>query len=488
MTEPRRGRNTSLGGSVGFLGGTNAVAFAAGIVRQKVFAVFLGSGGYGAYALAAALFELLQNLVRLGADHGLIREMSRRLGESDRAGAARTFLGLRRLLVLLSLVPLVPAVLFAGAISRELFGGALPPWSVPVVALGVPAAILASLAEGAMNAVGKIRRLATSKVTVILVGLGVTVLLVSWQGLEGALIQLPLVAVVGGVTAHLFLRSVFRPGQLAGSAGGAGEGGALSGRALRAVFAVGLATALVHAGVSLNQLVFRAVIVQRLGTADNGIYQAVMGLSRQYLSAVMSGMAVYLFPRLSGLTERRPLFEADLERGARFLLALLVPAAVLLLAARDWIVAVVFTAEFRPMIPLMALSLTGDVARGGVHLLRMALLALGRSGAFVALGLGGELLYLVLFFAGLGWAGLQGAVFAYLLASVILLPAYGALLARQGITVVTPRLKRQVSLALLWLMAGALLPVGAIGSRVVALGLAAAWVLLWKTDLQEGFS
>ena len=143
------------------MGSANVVAFGTGIVRQKIFAVFLGPAGFGVYGVLASLFDLLKTLVLVGAPTGLLREASNAL-ENDDVPAIRDLLRRVRRVLLEASGALVLGTWALGPLTESRFH--VPGGRVFILALGLPAVVFTATSEAVINAFGAIRTLALSKI------------------------------------------------------------------------------------------------------------------------------------------------------------------------------------------------------------------------------------------------------------------------------------------------------------------------------------
>ena len=462
----------SLARAVASLGGVNVLAFGAGIIRQKAFAVFLGVGGYGAYALVWALFELLSSVARLGIPTGVLREMSRSFAAGSPGRAAIAFRVASRLAIGVSLA-LAIATAFVSVVADGVLPATLPRWAVLAVLVAVPLSIFAQLSDAAINALNDLRRLVLGKVLTLVMSLVVSVALIAGLGLRGAVLQIVAGAAIGMVVMRTLLRRRFDVAGHAAKSGVPEQARAVLG----AILAVGVAQGAYHIAVTGNLLVFRALVADGLGLDANGIYQGVIGLSRQYTSAVMGGVFVYLFPRLTGLADSPEDFRREVSAGLQFLLATVVPGALMLIGFRDWIVLLIFTEEFLPMVPLLGILAGADVLLMIGTVVHTAVLAAGGVRAYVALGVLGEGLYLVLFLLGLRIFGLPGALWAYVARGILVLPLYSLPPRRTARLRVDRSLWAQGAAGAV-LVAGLLaLPAGGWTAKAAAVALSAGW--LW---------
>ena len=458
------------------MGSANVVAFGTGIVRQKIFAVFLGPAGFGVYGVLASLFDLLKTLVLVGAPTGLLREASNAL-ENDDVPAIRDLLRRVRGVLLAVSAVLVAAAWLLGPMLAGRFG--VPRLWILIIALALPAVAWNATSEAMINAFGAIRTLATSKVLTSLIGLGVMAALVSTLGLFGSVLQLVTGALIAVVLSTVFLRRVL-PSQDRNARPG-------SRLLLPSVFAVGLAQTAVHGAETLNQFLFRSWLLLELGEVDAGLYQGTLGLSRQYTAAFSAAVFVYAYPLLSRVAKEATRFGGELENALRFVLAMGVPVALLLLASRDFLVALVYTADFAPMVPLLAWTVSADALALVLAVFRIAVLAAATARTFLYLGIGFEIAYALVFWAGLQLWGLEGAVAAYAVATLMGVLAFAPVAARFGHGGVSSAVMARVLAGAALLVAAFFVPLSWFG-RLAMLLAAAAWVVVEREELKRAFS
>ncbi len=426
-SSPPRGEGRSgFFHAVGWLGSVSAFAFMSGLVRQKVFAVFLGPAGLGVLALATSALDLLATATRLGLPTGLLREVSTHIG-SGKPGTARAAyrVGTSFGLALAATVMLI-VIVWAPWFERVAFRGELPAWAVPVLAIAVPFLLASQFFETGLAAVGRIRRLAFSKLLVIGLSLAVTVWLVVAYGLAGAIIQIAAIALVGFLVPGVALwgARIREPATRITRE--------LSSGVLRRIMGVGLAEGANHLVRTWNAWFFRWMVVGALGATANGLLQGVMGLSSQYSSAVMGGIFVYLLPRLSAAAQDADRFGRELADAVQKTLVIVIPISILLMGLRGWIVPVLWSDEFDGMVPLLALSIPADVLLILSRVLQLALMAAGRIRVYLIHTIGTQIVHLALFRWGLSVGELEGALYGHLTYALVTLVTAMAILSPRG--------------------------------------------------------
>ena len=459
------------------MGSASVVAFGAGIIRQKLFAVYLGPAGLGLYGVLASLFELLSVLVLLGVPAGLLREASASLGRGESDQVRLLVRRVRWVLMAVAFVFVAAAFLLGDRLSERFdFPGA---W-ILLLTIGLPAAVLTATSEAVLNAYGAVRRLAFSKVTTTVTSLAATAVLVVGWGLEGSMLQI----LAGAWIAALVSGWALRGARLRQRAEDRVEG--LQRGILKAVFALGVAQIVMHGAANLNLFLFRSILVLGEGEVAGGLYQGTMGLSRQYTAAFSAALYVYAYPRMSRQAGDSGAVGREVAAVLRFVMAVGVPVALSLLALRDLLVAAVFTAEFEPMVPLMAWSLAVDPFQIVVLVMAFSVLATSAPTAALVLALLFEATHLTAFVWGAATWGVEGAVIAYGVAAAAGIIVYGGYLWRRGVFGHGDRVlgRALTGAALLGLCSQ--LPLTAVGRLLCFTG-AAGWLVVHGTEVRQAF-
>jgi PST family polysaccharide transporter len=142
---------------------------------------------------------------------------------------------------------------------------------------------------------------------------------------------------------------------------------------------VALLGSLLAAGATLS---VRSILLHAHGPDANGFYQAMSGLTLQILPVFLSGISLYVVPKLGGSNDRG--YAGDvLTRVVRIILLLVTPGLALGVVFREQFFLVLFSHEFVRASAWFPVQLTGDLFlalawAAGSHLLQM-----GRLRAFL---------------------------------------------------------------------------------------------------------
>jgi len=135
--------------------------------------------------------------------------------------------------------------------------------------------------------------------------------------------------------------------------------------------------------VPLSQMVIRSYLVHEYSAVYAGYWEAMIRLSAAYLMLVTTTLSVYYLPRLSELTNIQEI-KKEVYLGYKFIfpLAALGGAAVYLL--KDWIIPLLFSAEFLPMRELFLWQMIGDSLCSSIALTYLCTQFFGFKGVSIA--------------------------------------------------------------------------------------------------------
>jgi PST family polysaccharide transporter len=132
----------------------------------------------------------------------------------------------------------------------------------------------------------------------------------------------------------------------------------------------------------LSQILVRDHLSAKFGLESAGYWQAVTKISDIYLMMVTLTLSAYYLPRISEIREAKEL-KAEIVKTYRFVLPLAACGALSIYLLREFIVSVLFTPDFLPMITLFAWQLVGDVIKISSWILAYVLIGKASIRAFV---------------------------------------------------------------------------------------------------------
>jgi PST family polysaccharide transporter len=132
----------------------------------------------------------------------------------------------------------------------------------------------------------------------------------------------------------------------------------------------------------ISYMLVRSHLGESLGWDVAGYWEAMSRLSAAYLMLVTSTLAVYYLPRLSELKEASEI-KREIVQGYKIILPAAAFFGLIIYLLRDFIIGVLFSADFAPMEQLFAWQMAGDTLKIGGWILAYLLLGQGMTKAYI---------------------------------------------------------------------------------------------------------
>lgn len=407
--EPKQ-KDVSISHAWLLMGGLTAVTTIVAFTRNKLAAVMLGPEGIGVYAQGVTLLTFATTLCTLGMGQGIIKHLAERQYE-PLGGVTRTQIMRTALRVQLSVGLIVAGVVVALSkpLSHLLFGDVRSRGYVVIVGAAVPLTLLFTNFGYFLQGFKKITEFSIASAVNVVISLGVFLALIWLFGLNGAIVSLLFGAAVGIAVFWLLF-------QRAASAHVSRDHPMIEEKSSPHMLTVLLkyGTVVFVSGVldTLSALLLRTWIINFRGAALNGIYQAVLGLSGQYLGFFALFNSAYLYPKLSSLqspTETSTEINSALRTG----LTLAVPLIAGIIIFRQQLILLLFTSEFLPAADVLMWQAVGDVLKITAWFISASLLPSGRLREFIGVSVIFSAVYIILSFSFLRKWNLTGLAVAY---------------------------------------------------------------------------
>ena len=135
--------------------------------------------------------------------------------------------------------------------------------------------------------------------------------------------------------------------------------------------------------IPVSHLVIRNYLVDNLGWEQAGYWQAIWYISTMYLTVVTTTLGVYFLPKLSEITDKKAL-RGELLSGYKVILPIVILVSAVIYILKDFIVFILFSDDFKPMIELFLWQLIGDVIKIAAWLLSYLMLAKAMTKRYMA--------------------------------------------------------------------------------------------------------
>ena len=170
--------------------------------------------------------------------------------------------------------------------------------------------------------------------------------------------------------------------------------------------------------VPLSQIMIRNMLGQELGWVAAGYWQGVWKISEMYLMVVTTTLGVYYLPRISEISDRNEL-RREILRGYKTIVPVALLGAVSIFVLSDFLISLLFTADFLPMKKYFKFQLIGDVIKIASWLLGYVLWGKALTKVFIITEIFFSALFVMLSFLLIHKLGIDGATLAYLATYVL---------------------------------------------------------------------
>ncbi|MFO1207015.1 MAG: oligosaccharide flippase family protein [Burkholderiales bacterium] len=404
-------------------GAQTGIRLALGLVSIKVAALIIGPIGVALVGQLANVLSLLSGVIGNAIQTAVVKGTA-----SEQAAGRAMPLGLwgtaARWLAGLSLVVAAVMVLASSRLAQWMFDDAGLGWVVALAAAVLPLTVLFQWLQGVLTGLKDFRLVAITQIVSSLIGVAIVVGLTLHSGLPGALAGTALASASSFVVAMAWVRHAGLP-QVAAS--------------LKRWQPDSLGPMIAHypmllvhsASVPLAALFVRSMLIDRVGVAEAGLWQAATRITDNYTIVIPTILSMYVMPTLAGMrgTAR---FRAAVFRMALGAAVLVAAMASAVFIWREWIVGVLLSEAFRPVSELLTWMLIGDVFRMATWPLRSALVVQDRAFAYMLVEAGAAVCQIATTYALLESQGMQAAPVAYCLTWAVVLVVVVLLHARHA--------------------------------------------------------
>jgi len=382
-----------------------AVRVASSLVLNKILAVYVGPAGYAVIGQFQNVVSIIVSLAGGVVSMGVTKATAQHYDDEARQHAV--WQTAFRFSLFASLAAGVLLLLFGNKLSEWLLHRSDMSSVFIWLALTLPAMAANNLLLAIVNGKKELTIYVSANITGSLISLIVSGLLAYNFGLYGVLLAFTInPALVLGATAIMVSRKQwFNAKNLWGQ---------INQPALRELSGyglMGLTSALV---VPASFILIRDHLSSQLGLASAGYWQASWKISEIYLMLVTSTLSVYYLPRLAEI-RTAPELKAEILKVYRFAMPIVITSAAMIYVLRDFIIHLLFTADFLPMRELFAWQLLGDVIKIGSWILAYILLGRAMISVFIATEIGFSLQFVLLSEWLVNQFGLIGVPMAYVI-------------------------------------------------------------------------
>lgn len=379
------------------------VKLCVGFISSKVIAYFLGPQGMALMGNLQNIMQTVHTLATGGMYNGMVKyvaQFKNNLDELKKVISTSFYLGVAATFTM-ALVLIYGADYWAVSILNNktydfiflILGASLPMYSANMLCMSI------------INGYGKYTKVVKLNILGNILGLGISVLLIWQQGLEGALIAMvvnPALLFLITITALVYAKNFALTIQL---------------KHVRFRYIYGLAQyalmALVTAfAVPLVYIFVRNLIIKNLGLEIAGYWEAMNRISSYYLLFISSLMTLYILPKMSQNSSDDN-FRLIVKNFFKTIMPLFISGLVAIYFLRNIIIRIVLTKEFLPMEQLFSWQLLGDFFKVASMVIAYRFHAQKMTYHFIITEVYSVLIFYLLSMLLMGVYGVKGVVMGY---------------------------------------------------------------------------
>lgn len=329
-------------------GGVQGLNILVGLVRNKVVAMLLGPEGMGLASLFQTTVNFLSQSTNLGVSFSAVRNVSELFDTGDDARIAHFIKVVRAWSLLTGLVGMLLCILVGPILSNLTFS-----WGDHTLHFVLLSPLVGLLAvTGGETAILKgarqLKSLAVIQVYSVLLALLIAIPIYYFFGQTGIV---PVMVLMGLTTLLLTIRRSYGlyPLRLSGAKGILGEGMGM----------VRLGVAFTLAGIlgSGAEFVIRTYLNNVADLNTVGLYNTGYVLTMTYAGLVFSAMETDFFPRLSAVNSQWQQCNEIVNKQIEVSLLLISPMLVAAQFAIPYVIPVLFTSQFLPVVDMVRILL-----------------------------------------------------------------------------------------------------------------------------------
>lgn len=351
------------------LGGVQVFQILIQIIRSKVVAMFLGPAGMGIVGLLISTINLITSFTNFGLGTSAVKNIAEAASTGNASQVAKVATVLRRWVWVTGLLGTFICLVFSRWLSQLTFGNAQYCFAFVWLSVTLLFTQLSSGQLVLLQGMRRIKELAKANLLGSLSGLIITVPIYYYWGEKG-IVPVIIITALTSLSLSWYFSSKVKTGKVyVSKLRTLAEGKSM----LKMGFLISL-SGLFTLAVSY---VIRVFISRQGGVADVGFYNAGFAILTTYVGMVFTAMGTDYYPRLSAVANNTLLCNQAINQQAEIALLILGPVLAGFLIFIKWIIILLYSQQFIPIIPMISWAAMGMYFRAASWSIGFVLLAKG---------------------------------------------------------------------------------------------------------------
>jgi O-antigen/teichoic acid export membrane protein len=387
-------------------GGVQVFNIIFAIIRSKAVAVLLGPAGMGFAGLLVSTTGLVGSLTNLGLGASAVKDIAAANGSGDTGRVATVVSVFRRLVWITGLLGALATLLLSPWLSQITFGSREHTLAFVWLSCTLLFGQLASGQMVLLQGMRKLQYLAKANMAGTVIGLLVSLPLYYFYGLQG-IVPAIIVSSILSMLMAFYWGSRVKIESLPVNIRTIKHEGA-------GMVKMGIMLSLSGLITTAAAYLIRIFISNQGGIEQVGLYSAGFAIIETYVGLVFTAMGTDYYPRLSAVNNDNAKLEEAVNQQAKISLLILIPIIVLFTAFSPYIIVVLYSNEFVPIVAMINWAILGMLFRAVSWSMGFVFLAKSDSNLFIKTAFFFSALFLINNIIGYSIAGLTGLGISYL--------------------------------------------------------------------------
>ncbi|MFM5741625.1 O-antigen translocase [Aeromonas veronii] len=327
---------------------------AMGFVIAKVVAIYTGPTGLAMLGQVQNIVASLNGIINSPAGNGVVRYTAE-YHEKGIEACSPWWRAAWQWVLILSAIIIPLGLLLSKKISFWLFQDTSLSWVVMAAVLVLPLSAIGTLFNSIINGQQNYRRYIGLGMISALASGSLMLVMIAQYNIQGALLAAATQSALIGIV--MFCLNIYQPWfKLCHWWGGCDS------KVRNEICSYMLMAIISALTVPVSQIMVRTFLIQQTGWGETGNWQAVWKISEVYLSVITIALSSYYLPKLASLNSVNAIIR-EVNKTALIIIPIVIFMAMIIYLLRDFIVALLFTSEFKNARELFSVQLCGDVLK-----------------------------------------------------------------------------------------------------------------------------
>ena len=381
-------------------GGVQVFNILISLVRSKVIAILIGPTGMGIASLLVSTMGLVNGITNLGLERSAVKDISLSNKNEEIEKVSRTIQVLKRLVWYTATFGAFVMIVTSPWLSEFAFGNRDFTLSFIWISLALFLKQLADSRLAILQGMRKLKDLAKANLLGNFIGLLITVPLYYYFRID-AIVPAIIVATLMSFlfTFHYSRKIELIPGRLSNKEA-VSEG--------KSMIQLGFMLSLSSMITLFVAYIIQIYISKQGGIDEVGLYNAGFVILNSYVGIIFSAMATDYFPRLAAVSEEIEKIRSSVFEQALIAVLLIAPIIVLFLMFAPFIIRLLFSKEFLPIVSMVSWGILGMLFKAVSWSIGYVIIAKGDSNLFIKTAIGFNSILLLFNVLGYYYGGLEG--------------------------------------------------------------------------------